>query len=270
MVSLSLFVLSCLLSSYDSLVSDQCSGNMISLIRKTRKRRAAASAPGSKISEKPPCEHQTQGSRDADITESHELGQRSDSVREIVQDRSSPVEVGKCAVCKNGKKAARKYRWKIILGLLLPFTLQALDITIIASALPWIAVDFGEIAQLNWIISAFNLTSAAFIPFWGQMAEIFGRHYSLQACVVIMLIGGALCTGAPTYAFPVLLLGRGIQGMGCAGISVIVRIVLADKVSLKENAKNWSIFSFTAGMSYGVGPVIGGESSDCYDFRGRY
>ncbi len=51
-----------------------------------------------------------------------------------------------------------------------------------------------------------------------------------------------------------LLLGRGIQGMGCAGLNVVVRVILSDKVNLKENAKNWSIFSFTAGMSYGIGP----------------
>lgn len=168
-------------------------------------------------------------------------------------------EKGNCVACKTEKRAARVYRWKVILGLVLPFALQALDTTIIASALPWIAVDFGEVAQLNWIITAFNLTSAAFIPFWGQMADIFGRHYCLQACVLSMMVGSALCTGAPTTAFPVLLLGRAIQGLGCAGIGITVRIVLADKVSLQENARNWSIFAITSGSMNAVGPVIGGE-----------
>ncbi|KAI1381540.1 MFS general substrate transporter [Hypoxylon crocopeplum] len=130
--------------------------------------------------------------------------------------------------------------------------------SIIASALPWIAADFGEIAQLNWIISAFNLTSAAFIPFWGQMADIFGRHWSLQMCSFIMLVGSAICTGAPTNAFGAFLLGRALQGVACAGLNTIVRVVLADKVTLKENAKNWSLFALTGGMCYGIGPVIGG------------
>lgn len=44
------------------------------------------------------------------------------------------------------KKRKRKYRWKIIFGLCAPFALQALDTTIIASALPFIAADFGECA----------------------------------------------------------------------------------------------------------------------------
>lgn len=34
-----------------------------------------------------------------------------------------------CLECKAEKKAATKYRWTIILGLLFPFTLQALDAT---------------------------------------------------------------------------------------------------------------------------------------------
>lgn len=140
----------------------------------------------------------------------------------------------------------------------MPFALQAFDVTIIASAVPWIAADFGEVAQLNWIISAFNLTSAAFIPFWGQVADIFGRYRSLQSSVLIMMVGSALCTGAPTNAFPVLLLGRGLQGVGAAGISVIIQVILSDKLSLKEQAKNSSIFSLVAGISYGIGPVIGG------------
>lgn len=165
---------------------------------------------------------------------------------------------GKCPICKEEQKAARIYRTKLMAGLMLPFTLQALDITIIAGALPWIADDFGEIPQLNWIVASFNLTSAAFIPFWGQMADIFGRHWCLQASTVFMLIGSALCTGAPLNAFPVLLLGRGLQGVGAAGIDVLVAVVLADKVSLKENAKNNSIFAFVGGCSYGVGPVLGG------------
>lgn len=37
------------------------------------------------------------------------------------------------------------YRWKIILGLFGPFALQALDTTIIASALPFIAAEFGKV-----------------------------------------------------------------------------------------------------------------------------
>jgi len=43
------------------------------------------------------------------------------------------------------KKRRRKYRLKIILAMFLPFTLQALDTTVIASALPLIAREFSAL-----------------------------------------------------------------------------------------------------------------------------
>lgn len=73
-----------------------------------------------------------------------------------------------------------------------------------------------------------------------------------------MILGSALCAGAPTSNFPMLLAGRGIQGLATAGTMILTRIILSDKVSLKDNALNNTVFSLVAGVGYGVGPVIGG------------
>ena len=72
----------------------------------------------------------------------------------------------------------------------------------------------------------------------------------------LMWFGSTLCAAA--QAWGVLLLGRALQGMSSAGIMNIIGIILADKVSLKENARNNSIFAFISGASYGLGPLIGG------------
>ncbi|KAK3186099.1 hypothetical protein K4F52_005089 [Lecanicillium sp. MT-2017a] len=164
----------------------------------------------------------------------------------------------RCQDCKVAVSARRKYRWTLIFCLVWPYALQALDSTIIASALPWIALDFGKLSQQNWIVSSFNLTSGAFIPFWAQIADVFGRNIALSSATMLMLIGSALCTGAPTNAYGVLLLGRAFQGISASGLSVLTRTILADKVSLQESAKSWSIFAAVGGFSYGLGPVVGG------------
>ncbi|RQM05079.1 hypothetical protein DH86_00003663 [Scytalidium sp. 3C] len=156
------------------------------------------------------------------------------------------------------KKRRRVYRWKISFGLFFPFALQALDTTIIASALPYIATDFHQVKQLNWIVSTFNLTSCAFLPFWAQLTDIFGRHNAVQAAVVLVLIGSAICTGSPTSSFGVLLLGRSLQGVGAAGVNISIRTILADRVSLRDYALNWTIFALVSGISFSIGPIIGG------------
>jgi MFS family permease len=73
-----------------------------------------------------------------------------------------------------------------------------------------------------------------------------------------MLVGSAICTGAPTSHFGVLLLGRSLQGVGAAGIGICVRIILADGISLKDYALNWTLFSLVSAIAVSVGPVAGG------------
>lgn len=73
-----------------------------------------------------------------------------------------------------------------------------------------------------------------------------------------MLLGSILCSASPVTSFAMLLVGRAFQGIGCAGLLIITKVALADKVSLKENAKNNTVFTIVNGVGYGVGPVIGG------------
>ena len=65
------------------------------------------------------------------VHENHAVGKSKE------KNTCSPEELAE-------KKRRRIYRWKIILGLFAPFCLQSLDTTIIASALPYIAEDFGK------------------------------------------------------------------------------------------------------------------------------
>ncbi len=73
-----------------------------------------------------------------------------------------------------------------------------------------------------------------------------------------MLVGSAICTGAPTTSFGVLLLGRSLQGVGAAGVGISVRTSLADRVSLADYAINWTLFALISAASFSVGPVAGG------------
>lgn len=76
--------------------------------------------------------------------------------------------------------------------------------------------------------------------------------------MLLLLLGSAICTGAPTSAFGALLVGRALQGIGTAGVNISVRTILADRVSLSDYASNWSLFALIGSFGYILGPVIGG------------
>ncbi|PCG90646.1 Major facilitator superfamily domain, general substrate transporter [Penicillium occitanis (nom. inval.)] len=163
---------------------------------------------------------------------------------------------GNCISCAADKRVTFTRSWGLLLGLLPAYFVASLEVTIVATALPEIASHYNRFGQLNWPATAFNLTSTAFIPVFGQLADIFGRYTSLQLAVVMSLIGSIICATAPSW--PALLLGRAFQGIGAAGIDNVTMIILADQASLKEHAVNVSIFQLLNGIGYSIGPIIGG------------
>ncbi|GFF29993.1 uncharacterized MFS-type transporter C16A3.17c [Aspergillus udagawae] len=212
--------------------------------------------------EKPLCQHRLRSSQSVPAADGGLSTERTSITTEDqhILPQSAPEDDGPCHLCQQQRRHDRIYRWKLICGLTLPYILSTLDLTIVATAVPSIASHFNKFDELNWIVTAFTLTSTTFIPIFGQLADVFGRHAVLQLAMFLMLVGSTLCAAAQSWGM--LLLGRALQGTSSAGIMNIIMIVLADRVSLRENARNNSIFVFVGGLGYGVGPVVGGYLTD--------
>ena len=71
----------------------------------------------------------------------------------------------------------------IVLGVLLPTFMGSLDKTILATALPTIGRDFGDVHNLPWLITAYLLAATAVIPLYGKIADIHGRRFTLRIAI---------------------------------------------------------------------------------------
>ncbi|KAG8941281.1 hypothetical protein FRC04_004643 [Tulasnella sp. 424] len=147
-------------------------------------------------------------------------------------------------------------RIRLMLCLLLPTYLETLDYTVVATAQPHIASTFNRLDLQSWIGTSYVLTSTVFLPIYGSIADILGRHWALQCSLIVFLIGSALCTAAQNM--PMLLVGRGIAGIGAAGLVSVVRIILSDSGSLNEDNFMNSALVVLYAVGYSTGPVIGG------------
>jgi EmrB/QacA subfamily drug resistance transporter len=144
----------------------------------------------------------------------------------------------------------------IVLGVLLPTFMGSLDQTILASALPTIGRDLGDVHSLPWLITAYLLASTAIIPLYGKIADIHGRRFTLRIAILIYLAGSLVCALAPNML--VLILGRVLHGLGGGGLSSMGMIVLGDLVSPKERGRYYTYFSLTYTTAGGCGPALGG------------
>ena len=57
--------------------------------------------------------------------------------------------------------------------------LAALDQTIVATALPTIGRDLGDLEHLPWVVTAYLLSSTAVTPLYGKLSDIHGRRTML-------------------------------------------------------------------------------------------
>src|SRR5262249_35702681 len=91
----------------------------------------------------------------------------------------------------------------IVLGVLLPTFMGSLDQTILATALPTIGRDLGDVHDLPWLITAYLLASTAIIPLYGKIADIHGRRFTLRIAILTYIAGSLICALAPSI--PVLI-----------------------------------------------------------------
>src|SRR6202023_810409 len=144
----------------------------------------------------------------------------------------------------------------ILMSLMLTMFLAALDQTIVATALPTIGRQFRDVSNLSWVITAYLLASTAVAPVFGTLSDIYGRRAMIILSMSLFVAGSVLCALAPNM--PVLILARGLQGLGGGGIMPIVQTVISDVVTPRERGQYQAYFSgvwVAAGIG---GPVLGG------------
>src|SRR5882757_9414764 len=144
----------------------------------------------------------------------------------------------------------------ILISLMLTMFLAALDQTIVATALPTIGRQFGDVSNLSWVITAYLLASTAVAPVFGTLSDIYGRRIMIIVALSLFVAGSILCAVAPNIT--VLIIARGLQGLGGGGIMPVVQTVISDVISPRERGQYQAYFSgvwMAAGL---VGPVVGG------------
>jgi EmrB/QacA subfamily drug resistance transporter len=149
---------------------------------------------------------------------------------------------------------------RIIMSMMMPVFMGSLDQTILASALPAIGREFGDLHTLPWLITAYLIAMTAATPLYGKFSDIHGRRATVRIAVLVYMAGSLVCALAPNML--VLILGRVLHGLGGAGLTSMGMVVLGDVAAPKERAKYYGYMSITYTSAGACGPALGGFLSD--------
>ena len=145
---------------------------------------------------------------------------------------------------------------RIVIGVMLAMLLAAIDQTIVATALPTIGNDLGDLQHLSWVVTAYLLSATAVTPLYGKLADIIGRRTTLLTAISVFMVGSILCALAPTMWF--LILARFLQGLGGGGLIALAQTIVADVIPPRERMRYQAYFASVFVTSSIAGPVLGG------------
>lgn len=139
----------------------------------------------------------------------------------------------------------------IVTALFASMFVVAMSQTILAAAIPTITDSFQSYDDIGWYSTGEHITAVSLqLPF-GRAYSLLDNKRTYIMCMVIFVIGSAICGSAPS-SIP-LILGRTIQGVGCAGVFGGTFILIARFTPLRKRP----LFAGLVGAAYAVASVLG-------------
>ncbi|KXF75913.1 MFS transporter [Paramesorhizobium deserti] len=147
-------------------------------------------------------------------------------------------------------------------------TLHAVNIFIVTTILPSVVGDIGGLEYYAWATTLFVIASILGAALSSRLLDRVGAGRAYAAATALFVAGALICATAP--AFPLLLAGRFVQGLGggllLALAYAVVRLVYPETL--------WSraigLISAMWGVSTLIGPAAGGVFAELNIWRAAF
>ena len=154
---------------------------------------------------------------------------------------------------KNKPQHYKPLLWLVAMG----FFMQALDSTIVNTALPAMARSLGESPlRMQSVVIAYMLTMAIVIPLSGWLADRFGTRKVFFGAIVFFTLGSVLCAMSPSLN--TLVMARIVQGVGGAMLLPVGRLAILRALPRKLFLPAMSFITVPGLVGPLIGPTLGG------------
>lgn len=159
----------------------------------------------------------------------------------------------------------RSQRLVLVVSILASFV-AFLDSSVVNIALPAISSELGGgLVTQAWVVDAYLITLGSLILLAGSLSDLFGRRRILAIGLVGFGITSVLCAIAPNSI--TLIIARALQGVSGALLVPSSLALIMSSFSGKSQGKAIGSWTAWTGISFIIGPLIGGILVDALSWR---
>lgn len=153
-----------------------------------------------------------------------------------------------------------------VLGIVLSVSGTGLMFSTINTILAVIQRDLhASVTQLQWIINIYGIFIASSLVVMGRLADKFGRKRVFLIGIILLMIAmlGSGVSPSPSW----LIVFEAIFGLAGAILLPVSQVLIINLYSLAKRSKAMGIWTSSAGIALGAGPIIGGIVAHALGWR---
>lgn len=149
----------------------------------------------------------------------------------------------------------------ILVAAILGSFVAFLDMSVVNVALPAIRRSLGGgVSAQQWIVDAYLLSLGSLILIAGSVSDLFGRKRVFAGGLIAFGLTSVLCAAAPSPTF--LIAARALQGVAAAMLVPSSLALILAGFSGDAQAHAIGIWTAWTGISFLIGPLLGGALVD--------
>ena len=130
---------------------------------------------------------------------------------------------------------------------MLGMLMSSLGQMIFSTALPTLVGELGGADQMSWVITIFMVCMTIAMPINGKLGDQIGRKPLYILAIILFLIGSTI--GALAQNMGMMILARGVQGLGAGGLMIGAQAIIADVIPARERGKYMGVMGAVFGLS---------------------
>ncbi len=142
-------------------------------------------------------------------------------------------------------------------------SLAFIEGSVVSVALPAMQTGFSlDSAAVQWVSNAYMLILGAFLLVGGAAGDRFGLRRVFVAGTALFGLGALACGFASSL--PVLIVARGVQGIGAAALVPTSLALLSRYFDKQERGRAIGIWAGASALTTATGPALGGWLVDAF------